>query len=214
MFIFDRASGRCAAAVLSACVLTLSSGAALAGNTYGFVESCTNNVAGDVLIGMSQLSVDVTNPGGGQIDFTFLNSGPAACSITDLYWDDGALLGIASIVSGPGTSFSQGASPGNLPGGNNCSPPFVATAGFTADSNPPAQPNGVNPGEFVTVRFNLIGGFTYADAIAQLADGTVRIGIHVQGFASGGSESFVIPTPGTAALGLLGLAAAGRRRRR
>lgn len=214
MLLFSSARSRVWAVGLSALAVGMTSSASFAGGTYGFPMSCTNNVAGDVAIGIAQLSVNVTNPGGGQIDFTFLNSGPAACSITDLYWDDGALLGIATIFNGPGTSFSQGASPPDLPGGNNCSPPFQASAGFTADSNPPAQPNGVNPGEWVTVRFNLIGGFTFADAINQLNDGTVRIGIHVQGFASGGSESFVIPSPGPAALGLISLAAAGRRRRR
>lgn len=193
-------------------LLTLASTASA--NVYAFTESCTNNVAGDVAIGLAQLSVEVTNPGSGFIDFTFRNTGPAASSITDLYWDDGALLGIALIIPGPGTSFSTNAAPPNLPGGETLSPPFVATAGFTADSNPPAQPNGVNPGEFVTVRFSLIGGFSYADAINQLNDGTVRIGVHVQGFATGNSESFVIvPTPGALAIGVLGSLVAFRRRR-
>ncbi len=189
-----------------------------AGVIYHVGESCTNNNAGDVAIGFAQLSVEVSDAGGGLVDFKFVNAGPLASSITDLYWDDGSLLGISSVVSGPGTNFSQGASPGNLPGGNNCSPPFVASAGFSADSNPPTQPNGVNPGEFVTVRFSLIGGQTYADVISELDSGAVRIGIHVQGFASGGSEGFVFvpglaPTPGAAGLfALAGLLAFRRRR--
>ncbi|MDX9911960.1 MAG: hypothetical protein RBS39_09025 [Phycisphaerales bacterium] len=191
-------------------------GVANAGVTYGFLENCTNNNAGDVAIGFAQLTLEISDAGLGFVDFTFTNSGPAASSITDLYWDDGTLLGLASITSGPGTSFSQGATPPNLPGGNNCSPPFVATAGFTADSNPPAQPNGVNPGEFVTVRFSLINGQTYADTIAAMVSGELRVGVHVQGFASGGSEAFVatlVPAPG--ALALLGASGllAGRRRR-
>ena len=58
-------------------------------------------------------------------------------------------------------------------------------------------------------------GGTYADVLSELASGALRIGIHVQGFASTGSESLInTPEPGTAlllALGLGGLAA-GRRR--
>ena len=102
-----------------------------------------------------------------------------------------------------------------LPGSGTASPPFVTTAGFSADSDPPAQPSGVNPSEWVCIIFDLQLGRTYADVLSELADGTLRIGIHVQGFSSGGSESLInVPEPGTAlllALGLGGLAA-GRRR--
>ena len=197
-------------------VAVVVSGPAHAGVAYSFLESCTNDIAGDVAIGFAQLALEISDAGPGFVDFTFTNSGPAASSITDLYWDDGTLLGLASITSGPGTSFSQGAAPPNLPGGNNCSPPFVATAGFTADSNPPTQPNGVNPGEFVTVRFALINGQNFADTIAAMASGELRVGVHVQGFASGGSEAFIatlVPAPGAAALfGASGLLATRRRR--
>lgn len=160
------------------------------------------------------MTVDVTDPGGSQIDFTFKNVGAAASSITDVYWDDGSLLGIFSITNTPGlVEFSSPATPGNPPGGNDADPDFNATAGFSADSDPPAQPLGVNPGETLLVRFNLIGGQTFADAISELNANTLRIGIHVQGFASGGSESFITPEPGTFGLlscGLLALAAARR----
>jgi len=55
--------------------------------------------------------------------------------------------------------------------------------------------------------------------LGELADGTLRIGIHVQGFATGGSESFVnVPLPEPATFGLLALGAvalvAARARRR
>lgn len=186
------------------------------GQTYGFFPVTANTVA-NTQAGQSQLSVTVNaGPNANQVSFTFNNAGPAAMSITDVYFDDGTLLGIALITSSSGVSFSQGASPGNLPSGNNANPAFDATAGFSADSNPPAQPNGVNPGESLTITFTLLSGVNFADTVAALNAGTnLRIGIHVQGFAYGGSESFINQVPAPASLGTLllgGLLAARRRR--
>jgi hypothetical protein len=179
-------------------------------------DCLTNNIAGDCAIGEAQLFVDVTDAGGGQVSFLFTNTGADLSSITDVYFDDGTLLGIATIDESAGVSFSQGASPPDLPGGAEASPPFQVTAGFLADSDPPAQPSGVNPGEWLEIVFDLGGGGTFADVLAELTDGTLRIGIHVQGYQSGGSESLInvpVPEPGTIALIGLGLAAIARRRR-
>jgi hypothetical protein len=173
------------------------------GLAFGF-DCITNNLAGDCAIGEAQLTVDVTDPGNDQILFTFHNAGPDPASITDVYFDDGSLLAIASILgSPPGVAFSEGASPPNLPGGNGVSPPFVT--GFSVDSDPPTVASGVDPGESLGILFDLQAGRTFADVLAELEDGTLRIGIHVQGFASGGSESFVVPEPSVLGLGGLGL---------
>jgi hypothetical protein len=165
--------------------------------------------------------------------FTFNNVGGSASSIADVYFDDGTLLGLSAIrdkddsilalggLGDAGVDFtSGGASPPNLPGANNASPPFQVTAGFLADSDPPAQSNGVNPGEYLQIVFNLQAGKTFADTLNALAlagaAGGLRIGIHVQGFGSGGSESFVnapVPEPGTALLVSLGLSGLLLRRR-
>ena len=173
----------------------------------------SGNLAGDCAIGEAQLTVNVSDAGGGEVLFSFSNSGPAASSITDVYFDDGSLLALAVVINdlvAPGiVDFSQGASPGNLPAGNLASPPFQTTAGFNADSNPPTQPNGVNPGELLGIRFTLQAGQDFDDVLSELGDGTLRIGIHVQGYATGGSESFVNePLPEPATFGLLGLGAA------
>lgn len=184
--------------------------------------SCiTNNNATDCATAEAQLSVTLSDLGGGQVLFSFANAGPGASSITDVYFDDGTLLGIAGLIDaddnalGPfgdaGVDFTQGAAPPELPGGNTIG--FVTTAGFLADSDPPAQPNGVNPLETLGVVFNLAGGGTYADILAEIASGELRIGIHVQGFAGGGSESLVnVPEPGSALLIGLGLATLASRR--
>lgn len=185
--------------------------------TLSFDCITNNDLTGtNCATGEAQLTVDVTSYSPTQVLFTFKNSGPLASSITDAYFDDGSLLGIAFLIDAddnggdPGVDFSQGASPGNLPGGNNASPAFVATAGFTADSDPPTQPNGVNPNESLGIVFDLQSPGTYADVLSELANGTLRIGIHAQGYAGGGSESFInTPVPIPAAVWLFGSGLAG-----
>jgi len=168
-------------------------------------SSCEYNDAGDAAIGWAQMEVWLTaGPGANQVTFTFYNIGPDASSITDVYFDDGALLGIASILDSDGVAFSQYASPPDLPGGNDCIPPFEVTEGFSADSDPEVQPNGVNAtsdgSEWLAITFNLKDPepgdppLGFADVISQLLSGQLRIGIHVQGFASGGSEAFINTT--------------------
>ena len=173
-------------------------------------DSITNNNLADASIGETQLFVNVTGAGDHQVLFQFGNTGSFASSICDVYFDDGSLLSMAGIAwidnSSNGVSFSQDARPGNLPGGNNASPPFVTTAGFSADSDPEVQPNGVNPGESLGIIFDLEDDQTFSNVLAELASGDLRIGIHVQGFDSGGSESFVNSIPDPATVFLLGSA--------
>jgi hypothetical protein len=227
--------GACLCAALAA--LAWGAGDAPAGFTF---KAITNNNPADTVIGEAQLSVEVeaagTAPSGNnQVIFTFLNSGPLASSITDIYFDDGELLAMGAVTdSGGGVSFSPGASPGNLPGGNPIG--FNSTVGrfFSLDSNSPTQPMGVNPGEWVSITFELQEGRTYDHVLAAMdlslnnpgvdMVGGLRIGIHVQGFASGGSESFVnggsppaVPAPPTVimvGIGMLGLGGWTRLRRK
>ncbi len=186
--------------------------------SYSF-NCLTNNSATDCATGEGQFSLTIAQSSSGWTDFLFRNIGTTASSMTDIYFDwarDRYTTTNVQILNGTGVSFSWGASPANLPGSRGLDPDF--TANLAADSNAPTQPNGVNPGEQVTFRF-LTG---YAGAASDLYSGDLRVGVHAQGFANGGSESLVtlatpVPEPGTVAMMLAGLAfvgAAVRRQRR
>ena len=81
--------------------------------------------------------------------------------------------------------------------------------------------NGVNPNERIGILFNFEGDL-FDNVIAAIDTGQLRIGIHVQGFASGGSESFVtgngissVPEPAAMLLlggGLICFAVVGRKK--
>lgn len=199
----------------------LAASSAVSAPVYSFYR-ITNNGNPDV---GAQLRMTVLDPGSGQVSFKFENLVGTASSITDIYFDDGTLLGIASLSSSAGVSYSQGASPPNLPGGGSLAPAFVTTAGFLADSDSPVLANGVNSAsEHLTITFDLLAGKTYADTLAALAlaggTGGLRVGLHVQGIGpQGGSDAYVnrtvpIPAPGAVLLGLAGLGVAAWERRR
>jgi hypothetical protein len=177
--------------------------------TLGF-ENITDNSALASSVG-SQLSVNVQADGTTSASFTFSNSGPMASSITGIYFvNDPLLFDDADIVNGPGVSFSAGTKSAGLPGGTPFGFDAKSTA-FFADSDPPVQPNGVNPGESVTIILALLGGVDFDDVVSALLGGTLRIGIHVQGLPDGRSDSYIAatPLPGAIPLFATGLAALG-----
>ena len=181
-------------------------------DTFNFVK-ITNN--GNPSVG-GQLSVQVIDPGisgGTDVMFKFFNNVGITSSITQIYFDDGSLLEISAITySGAGVAFTKPATPGNLPGANLVSPAFVTTDQFSAGSDPPPVANGVNTSaEWVAITFNLQDGKAPDDVIDALRDGSLRIGLHVQGYTTvppppSLSESYVNTVPEPGILILLGIA--------
>ncbi len=203
--------------VYAVIALVLTAGIVSAGPTY-FFSNISNNNPINAATGEAQLSVELLDLGGGAVKFLFNNAGPNPSSIADIYFDtglSGALSGPISFVDSLGTvSFSAGAAPGNLPGGI----PYGFSSDLSADSDAPVQPNGVNPGEQIGLA--LTGNF--ADVTNHLNAGDLRIGLHVQGFANGGSESFInktsaptaVPAPGSVLLAGIGISFVGFLRKR
>jgi hypothetical protein len=200
--------------------------------TYNFANISNNS--GNAGAVAPQLSVDVTAGGlvGGfsTVLFTFYNVVGIDSSITDIYFDDtptplfadvpppGPTNNVVQITASSGVSFSQPATPGNLPEGNTLSPGFVATASANSDS-PGVSGNGVNSSsEWVGLYLRLAGSNTLAQVLAALNAGTFRIGLHVQSISpSNLSDAFVNTVPIPPAIvffltGLAGLGWLGRRR--
>ena len=196
--------------VMGLCLLPT---AAKASVTYSFVN-ITNNDVTNAAIGEEQLFVELGDPIGNQVTFTFSNIGPEAASITQAYFDDSGILSFASLDDSlAGVEFSQFASPPDLPGGNTVVPPFATTAGLSFGADPPVQPNGVNPGEWLAITFDVNPLSNLED---EIASGALRIGIHVQAIGEGGSEAFIlggpvdtggtsIPAPGAVVLASMGV---------
>jgi len=200
------------------------------GNLFGF-SAITNNNAGNGSVFAAQLSLEVTevisHPE--QVLFTFRNNLGlfTVGALSEVYFADGTLLGIASIINDPGNVvFKEGAQPKDLPGGENLEPPFTGentTALFAAQESESGNWAAVDPGESLGILFNLQSGATFANVITAiglgftnpLAPGSLRIGIHVQKIGGANSDSFILtPVPGAVILGLLGLGAVGLKLRK
>lgn len=173
----------------------------------------TGNKPADCTIGEAQMKLVVSSQTGGVL-FTFSNVGLEASSLTRVFLDTSLSLAL-SISSTPGVSFSVDTSPANFPGKNNVSPSFSTDYSASADSQGGVAYNGVNPNESLGI---LLGGSLFGDVIAALDSGVLRVGIKVQAFEGGGSETFVntppVPEPRAAILFLVGTALAAHSIRR
>lgn len=185
-------------------VLATAAGTAAA-QASGSFDCITNNSTASCAQGESTLSWEWDGS-----NLTIANDGTGY--VAEVYFDLGTGMSVSfsSVLSSAGVSFTSGANPGALPGGNGVS--FVSDAAFDSDAPGGAPVNGINGGEFAV--FSITGA-----SLTSFDTGALLAGIHVRSLYNGQSEGFVttpVPEPSTYALMLAGLGAVGfmaRRRR-
>ena len=162
--------------------------------TYNFIGVNANEVNVS-----NQLSLDV-NQIGNSVDFKFINaSGGVNVFVGAIYFDflNANLFTDLDQTNSLGTVSFTGITPStqNFPEGNGIN--FSTNA--EGDRNGGAR-NGINIGENLVLTALLSPG---ADVNALLQSGGLRVGLHVQGYQSGGSDSYVngpseVPLPAAA----------------
>jgi hypothetical protein len=142
-----------------------------------------------------------------QVRFEFHNDSGIDSSVKSIYFEDGVLDGIAGFEFGDDTLFEDSETPGNLPAGNSLSEEFETA--YSAVAVPAAPFNGIDSGEHLTIIMNLDAGSSYADLLAELDEGSLRIGAHVIALPDGSSLSVMSnpppPVPEPATIAILGI---------
>ena len=129
---------------------------------------------------------------GSAVRFDIFNSGNAAAPnmfISKVFFDDNGYLSAPSLY---GTnigqvSFSGGPSNDQLPQGGNS-----FTTDYAFSRNPGGNGGAIQGGESFPVSFR----GNYNNVIAALSDGTLKIGLHVQGLPNGQSDSYISTSSG------------------
>ncbi|PZU95675.1 MAG: hypothetical protein DCE90_12125 [Pseudanabaena sp.] len=172
------------------------------------------------------LKFDVNESGSGtKFDFKFLtNSSPSTAAFISRVFIDGSttLLGANNTITvNSGNSgtvvFSGGLGNDNLAQGNKLNPAFTSDYVFSWQ-NGNGNVRGIQEGESLGVLF---ASANFADVIAAINDGSLRVGYRIQSIGANaqGSDSFVsipnpprpVPVPGFV-LGILAAGALGGKR--
>jgi hypothetical protein len=169
------------------------------------------------------LWVDVVDAGP-FVDFVFHNESTISGFVTSVYFEDrsaaDSLTAGSVFDQSSGVRFSEGATPGSPAGSIDAFGGDWAGELFDADADNPGPRWGIHVDETLTVRFELVGGASYSDVLADLQSANgMRIAQHVQGLGDSSvwttNDVHVNPLPSAAAMGIggLGLVMGGRRRR-
>jgi hypothetical protein len=137
------------------------------------------------------------------VRFDFYNDSTTLSTIDTLYFEDGLLAGFINLDLGGGTFFELDENTAQLPGGNTLTPAFEAS--YSLDSGPPSENNGIDPGEYAAVIFNLDSDAVFDDLLSRLYDGTFRVAVHISDISGELSASAINTVPEPATLFLLGI---------
>ena len=148
--------------------------------------------------GAAQLFYNVTDVGGTQTRIDVVNTGPLASTITQIYFDDtnSRLLGnFVSFAPSAGYVLSRAGIRRVFPRGHETPQSRIPTdLSASAGREGCSVADGMGrsePGTALQLQSRPL------DIVTDLADGDLRLGLHVQNFANGGSESFVdMPSSG------------------
>jgi len=216
-------------AALTALVLILATAGFVSAGTVVPFSVFENADGADV----SGFDISVEFDAGG--DFTFFNDSTDFNSLTRIFFEDGFedLLdsSAVSLTKTTTVEFESKTNGGDLPGGTNISwagyfeKYLRITSSGAKDSYGNPIDFGVNPGESITISFDLITGTTESDIFDKLVFGDGRIGIHVQRLTDADGKgdlsvsAVTVPLPsgvwaGLGLLGGIGLIQIVRRRRR
>lgn len=202
---------RLAIAVAAFAILAASPAAAISFSPFSCI---TNNSAGDCTIGTNQLSAEIVQSGADAL-LTLTMTGPDDGVVEQLFIESSLASGISfgSSVGVGDVAFGTGQVGGNLPGGTNVG--FVEAFNISASNPAPRRGIGRHDQDDTSPQSGtFLITFTGGDFQAFVDD--LRIGVHVIGYESGGSEAFLssaVPEPGTLSLIAVGLAGLGMHRR-
>jgi hypothetical protein len=135
-----------------------------AAETYTF-SYCFDNNSGLCTTLADQMKIEVTDAGGGKVNFEFTNEVGLKSNMAELYFDaDGFLSNMSILSQDGGAKFVAGtAQPPDPPGGTNAMPPFVTTASLISQAKNPAAQNGLNStDDELVLQFDIASGLTFA----------------------------------------------------
>lgn len=172
---------------------------------FPFYAITSNDSSGYAqFVGESQLHMDITVLSSGLVNLEFINSGTENSVVSRIYFDftPELNLNLVAINDGNGVEFKASqVNPSNLPAGHSIASIFSSDLGVAARN--PSPHYGINPSDSVELIMSYADSYDFLDS---LENEDLRIGLHVQSFDGGYSESFinVVPEPGSLPLLFVG----------